>query len=81
MKQELKKLIVFGVIITSAYTAFLNTLMKQGLPGGHFISDWLSLIPKTYVLLLPFVLVTGRLTSILVERIFRNTKKQENELE
>jgi len=74
MKPELKKLIVFGVIITfftSAYTTFLNTVIKQGFLTDDFLVNWLSLIPKTYLLLLPFVLITGRLTSVLVERIFR----------
>jgi hypothetical protein len=78
MKRELKKLIVFGVIITfftSVYTAFLNTIMKQGFSADHFLANWLSLIPKTYLLLLPFVLITGRITSALVERMFRSEKK------
>jgi hypothetical protein len=78
MKTELKKLIVFGVIITfftSVYTAFLNTIMKQGFSDDHFLVNWLSLVPKTYLLLLPFVLVTGRITSIWVNRMFRNEKE------
>ena len=78
MKPELKKLIVFGVIITlftSAYATFLNTVMKQGFFTDDFLVNWLSLIPKTYLLLLPFVLITGRLTSALVERMFRNGKR------
>ena len=78
MKPELKKLIVFGVIITfftSIYTAFLNTFMKQGFSTEHFIVNWSSLVPKTYLLLLPFVLITGRITSALVERMFRNGKR------
>lgn len=78
MKPELKKLIVFGVIITfftSAYTTFLNTIIKQGFLTDDFLANWLSLIPKTYLLLLPFVLITGRITSTLVERMFRNEKR------
>ena len=79
MKTKLKKLVVFGVIIpffTSVYTAFLNTIMKQGFSDDHFLINWLSLVPKTYIFLLPFVLITGRITSVLVERIFRNRKDQ-----
>jgi hypothetical protein len=82
MKRELKKLVVFGMIITlftSAYTAFLNTVMKQGFSSDHFFINWLSLIPKTYLLLLPFVLITGRITSIWVNRMFRDKKGAEQE--
>jgi len=78
MKPELKKLIVFGIIITlftSTYATFLNTVMKQGFLTDDFLVNWLSRIPKTYLIFLPFVLVTGRLTSALVERIFRNAKR------
>jgi hypothetical protein len=74
MKPQLKKLIVFGIIITiftTAYATFLNTGMKQGFFTDDFLLNWLSLIPKTYLVFLPFVLITGRLTSALVERIFR----------
>ena len=78
MKTELKKLIVFGVIIaffTSAYAALLNTIMKQGFFTDHFLVNWLSLVPKTYLFLLPFVLITGPPIRALVERMFRNEKK------
>jgi hypothetical protein len=78
MKTELKKLIVFGVIIaffTSAYTALLNTVMKQGFLTDHFLINWLSLIPKTYLLLLPFVLITGPAIRALVDRMFRNENR------
>jgi len=78
MKPELKKLIVFGVIITvftTAYATFLNTVMKQGFLTDDFLVNWLRLIPKTYLLFLPFVLITGRITSVLVERIFSNGKR------
>jgi hypothetical protein len=77
MKPELKKLIVFGLIITiftTAYATFLNTVMKQGFFTDNFFVNWLTLIPRTYLLFLPFVLITGRITSALVERIFRNAK-------
>ena len=78
MKTELKKLIVFGVIIaffTSAYAALLNTIMKQGFFTDHFLVNWLSLVPKTYLFLLPFVLITGPLIRALVDRMFRNEKR------
>ena len=74
MKTELKKLIVFGVIITlftSLYTAFLTVVMKQGFFTHHFLYNWLLLTIKTYVLLLPYVLITGRFTSALVNKIFK----------
>ena len=75
MKTEIKKVIVFGVIITfftSAYAALLNTTMKQGFFTDHFFVNWVRLIPMTYLLLLPFVLITGPVTRALVDRIFRN---------
>jgi len=78
MKKEIKKLIVFGLIITlftSAYAAFLNTIMKQGFLTDHFLINWLSLIPRTYLLLLPFVLITGPVTRALVDRMFSNGNK------
>jgi len=78
MKPELKKIIVFAVIITfftSAYASLLNTVMKQGFLTDHFLVNWLSLIPKTYLFLLPFVLIAGRITRILVDRMFRNEKR------
>lgn len=84
MKTEIKKLIVFGVIIaffTSAYTAFLNTIMKQGLLTDHFFINWLRLIPKTYLLLLPFVLITGPVIKALVERMFRNENSTKSNLD
>jgi hypothetical protein len=78
MKKEIKKLIVFGIIIaffTSAYAAFLNTIMKQGFLTDHFFVNWVRVIPKTYLLLLPFVLLTGPVVRILVERMFRNENR------
>lgn len=79
MKTEFKKLIVFGIIIaffTSAYAAFLSTIMKQRFLTDHFFVNWLGLIPKTYLLLLPFVLITGPLVRALVDRMFPNGKEQ-----
>ena len=78
MKTEIKKVIVFGVIIaffTSAYAAFLNTIMKQGFLTDHFFVNWLRLIPRTYLFLLPFVLITGPLIRALVDRMFRTEKR------
>lgn len=78
MKTEIRKVIVFGVIIaffTSAYAALLNTIMKQGFLTDHFFINWLSLIPKTYLLLLPFVLITGPVIRALVDRMFRTENR------
>ena len=78
MKTAIKKAIVFGVIITlftSAYAALLNTLMKQGFLTDHFFVNWLSLIPRIYLFLLPFVLITGPVIRALVDRMFRNENK------
>ena len=78
MKTEIKKILVFGVIITfftSAYAALLNTIMKQGFLTDHFFINWLTLIPGTYLFLLPFVLITGPITRALVERMFRNENR------
>ena len=78
MKTEFKKLIVFGLIIaffTSAYAALLTTIMKQGFLTDHFFINWLSLIPSTYLFLLPFVLITGPLIRALVERMFRKQNR------
>lgn len=73
MKKATKKLIVFGVVIalfTSVYAAFLNTVMKQGFLTHDFFFNWVSAIPKTYLLMLPFVLITGRMVGILVDKMF-----------
>jgi hypothetical protein len=78
MKTRIKKVIVFGLIITfftSAYAALLNTIMKQGFLTDHFFINWVSLIPRTYLFLLPFVLVTGPAIRALVERMFRNENR------
>ena len=78
MKTEIKKVIVFGVIIaffTSAYAAFLNTIMKQGFLTDHFLVNWFGLIPRTYLFLLPFVLITGPVTRALVDKMFSNENR------
>ena len=78
MKTAIKKAIVFGVIITfftSVYAALLNTLMKQGFLTDHFFVNWLNLIPRIYLFLLPFVLITGPVIRALVDRMFRNENK------
>jgi len=78
MKTAIKKVIVFGVIITfftSVYAALLNTLMKQGFLTDHFFVNWLSLIPRIYLFLLPFVLITGPVIRALVDKMFRNENK------
>jgi hypothetical protein len=78
MKTAFKKAIVFGVIITfctSAYDAFLNTVMKQGFLTDHFLVNWVSLIPIIYLFLLPFVLIVGPAIRALVDRMFRDEKK------
>jgi protein-S-isoprenylcysteine O-methyltransferase Ste14 len=77
MKTELKKLLLFGVIIsfsTSVYVSFINTVVKQGFGTSQFIRHWLMLIPKTYLLVLPFVLITGPLIRKLVDYIFRKSE-------
>ena len=94
MKIGTKKAIVARIIVsffTSAYAAFLNTLMKQEFLSGHFFVNWLNLVPKIYLLLLPFVLIMGPVVEILVDKMFRigieknkNSKKiktQKNEKE
>jgi hypothetical protein len=78
MKTAIKKAIVFGAIIafvTSAYATLLNTIMKQGLLTDHFFVNWLGLIPRTYLFLFPFVLITGPIIRALVDRMFRNENK------
>jgi hypothetical protein len=78
MKTAFKKTIVSGVIITfftSVYAAFLNTIMKQGFLTGHFWVNWVSLIPKIYLFLLPFVLIMGSVVRALVDKMFTKEKK------
>jgi hypothetical protein len=77
MKTALKKTIVSGVIITfftSVYAAFLNTIMKQGFLTGHFWVNWVRLVPKIYVFLLPFVLIMGSVVRALVDKMFTKEK-------
>jgi uncharacterized membrane protein len=78
MKTEFKKFIVFGVIIsflTSAYAAFLKTILTQGFLTERFLANWLMQIPKIYLLMLPFVLMVAPVVRGLVDRIFRSEKK------
>ncbi|GHN02145.1 hypothetical protein WSM22_36340 [Cytophagales bacterium WSM2-2] len=77
MNIELKKLAVFGIIMavfTSAYVAFLGTGMKQGFFTDSFIVNWLLAIPKAYIVVLPFILITGPMVRRLVDRIFGDHK-------
>lgn len=78
MKTEFKKSIVSGVIIsflTSAYAAFLKTIMTQDFSTDHFLVNWLRQIPLIYLFILPFVLIMGPLVRALVDRLFRNEKR------
>ena len=78
MKTEFKKAIVFGAIIsflTSCYASFLKTIMYQSFLSDHFLINWLKEIPKFYLFILPFVLITGPLVRMLVDRMFRNEKR------
>ena len=80
MNRELKKLALFGVIIsllTSAYVTFLQTGMKQGFFTNDFWNNWLKIIPKAYLILLPFILITGPLVRKLVDITFGDHKKTE----
>jgi len=79
MKTEFKKSIAFAVIIsllTSTYAAFLSTIMRQGLFTDHFLINWVNQIPRIYLFILPFVLITGPLVKAIVDRMFRNQKIQ-----
>ena len=78
MNTEFKKLATFGFIIsflTSTYVTFLGTILKQGFATENFLENWISLIPKAYLAVLPFVLITGPLVRKLVERIFNKESK------
>jgi len=78
MSRELKKLALFGVVIsllTSAYVTLLQTGIKQGFFSDGFWDDWLKTIPKAYLILLPFILITGPLVRKLVDIIFGDHKK------
>jgi hypothetical protein len=80
MKIGFKKAIVTRLIIsffTSVYAAFLNILMKQEFFSAHFFIKWLKLVPRIYVLLLPFVLIVGPVVEFLVDKMF-SVKKEKN---
>jgi hypothetical protein len=75
MKARFKKVILIRMItsfLTSIYTSLFATLMKQEFLSKHFFINWLSLIPRIYIVLLPFVLITAPFVEILVDKIFRN---------
>jgi hypothetical protein len=79
MNREFKKLAVFGIIIaafTSSYVSFLGTGLRQGFFTHGFWINWLQLIPKAYMIVLPFILITGPLVRKLVDRIFGDHKKR-----
>jgi hypothetical protein len=83
MSRELKKLALFGVIIsllTSAYVTFLQTGLKRGFFTDGFWANWLNIMPKAYIILLPFILITGPLIRKLVDRIFGDYKKIKNSI-
>jgi hypothetical protein len=78
MSLEFKKLIAFGVVIsllTSTYVTFLATVLKQGFMTANFFSNWAGLIPKAYLVVLPFVLITGPLVRRFVDKIFKLTNQ------
>jgi hypothetical protein len=77
MSKEFKKLAAFGIIIsllTSAYVTFLGTILKQGFATENFVNNWLNLVPKAYLAVLPFVLITGPLVRKLVDKLFDKNK-------
>ncbi len=77
MSKEFKKLAAFGFIIsffTSTYVTFLGTVLKQGFATEDFFSNWISLIPKAYLAVLPFVLITGPIVRKLVDKLFDRNK-------
>ena len=81
MSREYKKLALFGIIIavfTSTYVTFLGTGLRQGFFTNGFWGNWLKLIPRAYIVVLPFILVTGPLVRKLVDRIFGDHKKSDN---
>jgi hypothetical protein len=54
---------------------FLGTGLKQGFFTDGFWVNWLTLMPKAYIIVLPFILITGPLVRRLVDRIFGDTHK------
>jgi hypothetical protein len=78
MNREFKKLVLFGIIIavfTTTYVTFLGTGLKQGFFTNGFFSNWMKLIPRAYLAVLPFILITGPLIRKLVDIIFGDHKK------
>ncbi len=79
MKESFKKLIVFALIISffsTAYATFLGTVMKQGFLTDHFLRNWLTLIPKTYLFIFPFVLIMGSVVRAWVDKMFNREKNK-----
>jgi len=77
MSNEFNKLAVFGLIIsllTSTYVSFLATIARQGFGTENFIDNWLGLVPKAYLAVLPFVLITGPLVRRFVDWMFIKLK-------
>ena len=77
MKIEHKEMILSSAIasaFTSAYASFLNRIMMQDLWSDHFLRNWLRLVPRTYMFLLPFVLIMGPVIKVIVGKILRNNK-------
>ncbi|SFF49467.1 DUF2798 domain-containing protein [Thermoflexibacter ruber] len=73
MSNEFKRLALFGIIIsllTSTYVSFLGTIFKQGFGTENLVYNWLSLVLKAYIAVLPFVLITGPLVRRLADWIF-----------
>lgn len=67
MKVEFKKIFLFGILIS-----FLTSLvLGQGFNKINFYYNWLTLIPKTYLLVLPFVLITGSIIRTIINRIVK----------
>lgn len=77
MTTEFKKLLAFGIIIsllTSTYVTLLGTIAKQGLFTQQFFLHWIMQIPKTYIYVLPFVLITGPIVRKSIDFIFSKYK-------
>jgi len=73
ISEDFKKLAAFGLIIgvfTSSYVTFLGTGVKQGFFTENFFPNWISLIPKAYIVVTPFILLTGPIVRKLVDKLF-----------
>jgi hypothetical protein len=73
MTTELKKLALFAIIIgafTSTYVTFLGTGLNQGFFTDGFWINWFKLIPKAYIIVLPFLLIVGPFVRKIVDRVF-----------